>query len=409
VIHCCIIVIAVYLRIGGTSSRLRIFSSTFVPYLFGFVLVILPPVFYYLSVAPLHPFIHDVFLYPIKYYHRSRNLPFPPFSLHRFDDSAIYTIIAIIGISICVAAIPHFRVCRKSVRNLLSRREKQGWHGFLIVFGFLALAMYFKGFVRVSLIHLYLSIIPSLLLLAILVEHRPKFPRAVRFSVTCLACLFVSSAVYSARREAKNLHSQHFSLADRIFLSGRRTLPEARVEWCKTTSPLTAGICFFPDDSQIQTIEFIASHTIPGQRLFVGLTSHDRIFENDNLIYFATQRLPATKWSELDPNVQNRYDVQAEMVHELDSTAPPYIVRDSEFDLVREPNDSSKSSGVTLLDEYLCGEYQQIETFGEMSVWQRKRTALRMELNNSDDIADRVGCQLFPECTIPSTRRGDRR
>jgi hypothetical protein len=174
------------------------------------------------------------------------------------------------------------------------------------------------------------------------------------------------------------------------------------MEWCKTTGPLTAGICFFPDDSRIQTIEFIASHTIPGQRLFVGVTSHDRIFQADNLIYFATQRLPATKWSEFDPNLQNRYDVQVEIVHELDSTAPPYIVRDSEFDSVREPNDSSKSSGVTLLDEYLRGEYQHIETFGKMSVWKRKRTASRTEPKNSDDIADRAGCAGTNESLLDS-------
>jgi hypothetical protein len=46
-------------------------------------------------------------------------------------------------------------------------------------------------------------------------------------------------------------------------------------------------------------------------------------------------------------------------------------VLDSEFDLVREPNDSSKSTGVILLDEYLQTKYQHIETFGAMSIWQR--------------------------------------
>jgi hypothetical protein len=51
--------------------------------------------------------------------------------------------------------------------------------------------------------------------------------------------------------------------------------------------------------------------------------------------------------------------------------APPYIVLDSEFDSMREPNDSSKSTGVTLLDEYLRKKYRRAETFGEMSVWQR--------------------------------------
>ena len=64
---------------------------------------------------------------------------------------------------------------------------------------------------------------------------------------------------------------------------------------------------------------------------------------NDNYTYFATQRLPATKWSHFDPHLQNTYEIQSEMIAELDANAPPYIVADSEFDKVYEPNDGSKA------------------------------------------------------------------
>ena len=94
-----------------------------------------------------------------------------------------------------------------------------------------------------------------------------------------------------------------------------------------------------PDDERIQTIEFIDSHTRPDQTLFVGLAKHDTIIGNDNLIYFAAQRLPATRWSEFDPDLQNHEDVQRQMV--------------------------------TLLDEYLHNRYRHVETFGAMSVWRR--------------------------------------
>jgi len=149
--------------------------------------------------------------------------------------------------------------------------------------------------------------------------------------------------------------------------------PEIWTEWCKTGNPLNLGICFLTDGDRIQTIEFIRHSTTSDQRLFVGSTSHDRIYANDNLIYFATERLPATRWSDFTPYVQNRYDVQAQIVKELDASAPPYIVRDSEFDSLLEPNDSSKSSGVILLDDYLNNHYQHVDTFGRMSIWQRKR------------------------------------
>ena len=38
---------------------------------------------------------------------------------------------------------------------------------------------------------------------------------------------------------------------------------------------------------------------------------------------------------------------------------------------MNEPNDSSRSSGVTLLDEYIHKNYQYTQTFGRMSIWQR--------------------------------------
>jgi hypothetical protein len=59
------------------------------------------------------------------------------------------------------------------------------------------------------------------------------------------------------------------------------------------------------------------------------------------------------------------------MVHELDETSPPYIVLDSEFDSIHEANDSSKSTGVTLLDDYIHSRYRYAQAFDEMSIWER--------------------------------------
>jgi hypothetical protein len=47
-------------------------------------------------------------------------------------------------------------------------------------------------------------------------------------------------------------------------------------------------------------------------------------------------------------------------------------VLDSEFEDSHEENDSSKRSGVTLLDDYIRNNYQQVQTFGTMSVWRRR-------------------------------------
>ncbi len=72
----------------------------------------------------------------------------------------------------------------------------------------------------------------------------------------------------------------------------------------------TRGLCFLPEDYRIQAIEFIQSHTRPDQTLFVGVTRHDKIVANDNLTYFATHRLPATRWSHFDPDLQTSAEIQ---------------------------------------------------------------------------------------------------
>ena len=47
------------------------------------------------------------------------------------------------------------------------------------------------------------------------------------------------------------------------------------------------------------------------------------------------------------------------------------VVLDSEFQESHEPNDSSRSRGVTLLDDYLHKKYRHIKTFGDQAIWQR--------------------------------------
>lgn len=370
-IQASVVAIAIYLRVNGTRDRLRTFASTFWPYPIGFAAVTLPALFYYLSRASLYPFVRDVILYPSKYYYRGRNLPFPGIHLKELDTLGVYLPVAVIGVLLYVAVARRSRMSEKNAFSSPGIAAEQSWRGFLITFGLLALVMYFKGVVRVSLVHMYLSILPSLLLIAVLFQHRMTFVRPIRTGITFVGWLFVLMAVLSSLREVRFLHIRHGFVPESMWLSARDGLPEMQATWCKNENPLTKGLCFFPDNDHIQTIEFIRSHTQPDQKLFVGLTRHDIVFANDNLIYFASQRLPATKWSHFDPFLQNTYEIQTQMIRELEATTPPFVVLDSEFDSTREPNESSKSTGVTLLDEFIRNKYQQVETFGKMSIWQR--------------------------------------
>jgi hypothetical protein len=370
-VYGCVIAAATYVRSDDGTGWMRRLTAALLPYIAGYALVLVPVGLVYLSAGVAQPFLHDIILYPGKYYHRGRNLPFPRIYLKGIDNLGVYLPLVIASLSLWVSAIALPRIRRENVSDSKGEFEERRVVAFLITFGVMSLAMYVKGLVRISVPHLYLAIIPSVLLVAVLFQYRSiVFPR-LRVFISVLALLFAVAAGWSALREMKSLHLDHASIPDVMvrFVRGQETGVEKT--WCKRESAETKGICFLSDEGHLRTIEFIEDHTSPEQKVYVGLTKHDRIFANDNLIYFASQRLPATKWSHFDPGLQNSYDIQKEMVHELDVNVPPYIVLDSEFELIREPNDSSKSTGVTLLDDYLESKYRIVETYGTMSIWQR--------------------------------------
>jgi hypothetical protein len=368
-IHACVVIIAIYGK--STSSRLHAIASVLWPYLLGVALMVVLPALYYLSVAPFHDFAFDMVIYPSRYYHGGRNLPFPGIDLKGLENLEVYLPVAAIAISLYVAFAGLFGARNNHAVSSRSDSEEKKWHGFLLMFALLALVMYLKAYVRMSVYQLNLCIIPSLLLIAALFEHRLLFPRLLRITVSGVAGLSVVAATWSALHQVRFLQLRHSSVPEAIYSSARGTIPEAETTWCKLKNSLTNGFCFLPEIDRVRTIEFIDSHTAPDQTLYVGATKHDRIFANDNLVYFGSQRLPATKWSHFDPGLQNTYEIQTEMMHELAANAPPYIVLNAEFDLVREANDSSISTGVTLLDEYIRSKYRQVQTFGMMSIWKR--------------------------------------
>jgi hypothetical protein len=371
-LHVFAIGLATYLRRREVSDVLRAFARTSGPYLCGFSVLTLSPALYYLSVAPLGALLRDMIDYPSKYYYRARNLPFPGVHIHSVENLGLYLPIVIAGIGL-YAAVAQYRHTRDDAPGSQDVLEQPGLYGFLITLGLLTLAMYLKGFVRVALIQMHLAIIPSLLLVAVLFEHRSSFPRSARIAIIFLAGLSLLAATSLVFHETKNLYFSHSSVLEYSLSTARRVTPQTEASWCGRMTPLTKGFCFLPAEDRIHTIEFIASHTGRDQRIYVGLVEHEKIFGADNILYFATQRLPATKWSELDPDLESRYDIQAQMIHELETNTPPFVVLDSEFEQMNEPNDSSKSSGVTVLDDYIRNRYEQVETFGILSIWKRRQ------------------------------------
>jgi hypothetical protein len=75
-------------------------------------------------------------------------------------------------------------------------------------------------------------------------------------------------------------------------------------------------------------------------------------------------RRPATKWYHFDPGLQTSKSIQELMISDLQQSRPKYVVLEGS----REPNESVKSSGVKLLDEFIDDHYSRVATFGSLTV-----------------------------------------
>jgi hypothetical protein len=354
-VQTCSIGIAALLEYTRTPARWRAAISAIAPYWLGIAAIFLPVALLYLAVAPIHPFIHDIFLYPSKYYVRARRFPFPGLHWRSLENIALYLPIPVGVLSLYSA----FATAQGELRKHKSEA------GLLVLFGLLTVAFYFKGLVRISLVQMLLALIPMVITLAVLYECSSRRGRALHRIVQFAMALSVFSATWSALKEVRLLRMYHVSVLQEL-------LSPPENGWCRVPNPLHKGLCFSVNPNFAQVISYLPQHTAPGERIFVGLTHHDRIIFNDLLTYFAVNRLPATRWSHFDPDLQTRSDIQMQMIHEIDSQAVRYIVLESQFDELSEPsNDSSQRSGVTLLDDYIRNNYHAVAVYGGSSVWLR--------------------------------------
>jgi hypothetical protein len=69
--------------------------------------------------------------------------------------------------------------------------------------------------------------------------------------------------------------------------------------------------------------------------------------------------------------LQTRADIQSEIVAELQARSVHCVVLESQWDDIIEPNESARSSGIHILDEYIRLHYRRVQTFGNVSVFFR--------------------------------------
>jgi len=347
-------------------DRLRGLVAAVGAYGVGTALIFVPAAVAFLFVSPPAPFLADIIGYPTKYYALMRGLPFPgPSALRETpQDAAVYLPFLAVGLALFALLRPGGETPRPS-RAFFARDRATIY---LVVFGGVAAMFLLKGIVRVSAIHMLLSIVPSLIVFAILAERLWRRGHWAKAAAAFLMLVALAPAVFSAKQWfGQSIHTPDRTLAGWMAVrAGLVRLSPTAAGRCE--SGPASGVAMLPED-YARVANYLAAHTAADEPIMVGLDRHDKIFVNPVALYFASGRLSSTHWHQFDPGLQTRADVQADIVHELASRHVRWVVRDSSFEVVNEPNGSSKSSGVVLLDRYLAAHYRPVAASGKIAIW----------------------------------------
>jgi hypothetical protein len=370
-----LIALAILISIQSPSARrISEVGSAWVAYCIGIGLIFLPAAMAFLAVAPLNDFVADIIDYSRKYYAEMRGLPFPRLKtiLYDPDKSAVYLPLLA---TLLVAGELIRRVFARSDRTTNADRkivtpDAKLDRSYLIVFGLLAFMLFFKGVVRVSVLHMLMGIIPALIVLAVLASCWWRLHGIARTGTALMGLIVIVPAADAALGE---LNRARIDSARSVggWLLGRAGLYSLQSDEkdCPAVPALT--MARIPND-YIRVARYLIAHSQSNDRIFVGLTAHDKIFANALSLYFAAGRLPGTHWHQLDPGLQTRANIQEKMVSDLRRNAVNWVVRDANFTGIIEPNGSALSSGVKILDDYLDRNYRLVASSGKVSIWLAK-------------------------------------
>ena len=310
----------------------------------GLALIVLPLAAAYVVSGATNAFLFDIVSFPSHYYLATRSLPFPRFATLKWSPVQAGDYLPLVVIAAGVPAL--FDRWRRNQDGL------KLWLPLTLLA--LTLVFFAKGFVRVSVAHMGMAIVSSLALLAVLAAGWWNRPLLVRLAIGGAAAFALLCTLIAGYGDMK---SSRQNIAALVHHGG-----------CRAPSGLERLGCYALDESNVTAVRYIERVTTPGDSLFVGAGRHDKVLMNDVAFYFLAGRRPATRWYEFDPGLQTTAPGQRQIVAELSSNKPPYIVLDSEWDDAKEPNRSAESSGVTILDDYLHSHFTPVEKFGTVSI-----------------------------------------
>jgi uncharacterized membrane protein len=334
------------------------------PVLATALIVVAPVALFFLLTTPINELAQQLFIFPLIEFPKVRDLPYPPLS-GAAKDLPFYVPFLIYGMAGLVASvrIGHMQTVRLELEQGL--RDAKDWPEAKInqqraqVWGVLLIILF--GLLGFNQVHVRSDLI-----------HTPHF-----FLAAMVLLPFIAQGFWQADK-AWSFIVSGFAIGIALLLTvepldWHKTMMEQREKSSSLISqslPIAAGTLM--SDEQRSLVQHLQKTVKPGEWVYLGLTQHDRVFANDVMLYFLLEARSPTRYHELHPGLINTLPVQQEMVADLMRNPPFTVVLTSIFEGAREPNDSSKSSGVKLLDDYIKAHYRMSLIIGNYRVYRRK-------------------------------------
>jgi hypothetical protein len=367
-------------RVFGSSSREERLSSCLVralkqclPYWVSTSAVVLPACFA-LSRAVPRPLLYEAFVdFPLRIYPQFRSVPFalstfsaPSADFGHMDAQSLLHLLAkfyAVSIDVLVYSLPlliPFLVTVFIIRNWPKRNapgDKYWLAAGLTGFQYL---LCFSLRVRPDAPHMIVAMVISLILFPWLLQALRISGMAPRVSRFVTLFLLLSVAILTFAGTETKL------VACWLYGNGVELQPLGLARATGITIPAGSS------DGMVDAVRYIQQRVPENQFIYVGTARHDRIFFNNAMFYFLSARDSATRYSELHPGVATTARVQSEIIEDLQRHAVTYVVLQGGIAADGgEPNRSSESSGVVVLDDFIHTRYEQVATFGNYMILRR--------------------------------------
>jgi len=342
---------------GGDSARQAAM------YVLGFAVTLGPVAVALAWSVPGHVLYRDLIEIPLFVYPTVRQLPFPPIAS---SIAAAYADRSPAALGALVVYLPVLALAAavtaewgRSRRNLSARTANDDLFHLLML---LTAFFFAKGYVRVSPLQMGPALVASVVLVA------STAGRAERrmWRIALLSAIAVGILVLLAKPFITSAARRDAATSQTAALVGDRWLAHAPALCADTSIPRLR--CMKMDKDRSAVVRYLLDHGASGKKVYVGVGRHDRLFVSDLSLAFAAEVVAPTHWHDLHPGVQTTRAVQEEMVSELAGSDIAYVVQDRAWDEESEPNASSRSSGVTVLDDYLRQNFHEVFVAGPLTV-----------------------------------------